>query len=56
VLGLDQQDGFRSQILQSNPALNLRLHDVVIDYIAQVRVRPKIRWAGVHAKILVSYS
>jgi hypothetical protein len=56
VLGLDQQYGFRSQILQSNPALDLRLHDVMINDIAQIRVRPKIRWAGVHATILVSYS
>ena len=46
VLRLDLQGGFVRQILQINAALDLRLGDVVIHFIAQIRMRQKHVRAG----------
>lgn len=41
MLCLDQQDRARLQIAQKHPALNLGLHNIVVDLVAQIRMGPE---------------
>ena len=41
MLCLDQQDGPRLQVAEKHSTLNFRLHNVVIDLIAEIRVGPE---------------
>ena len=42
VLGEDKERGFRRKIFEGHTAFDLRLNDMAIDRIAQIRVRPEI--------------
>ena len=41
MLCLDQQDRARLQVAQKHPTLNFRLHNIVVDLIAKIRVGPE---------------
>jgi len=41
MLGLDVQHCSRGKLLQENPALNLRTHDVAVHLIAEVGMGPE---------------
>jgi hypothetical protein len=53
MLCLNLQYSARLQVAQKNTALNLRLHNIVIDVIAQIGVRLEERdiEAGIHQKL-----
>jgi len=50
MLGLDLQHGRGRQVAQEDAPFNLRLHDVVIHFIAEVGMRPEYMWTGGQAK------
>ena len=39
MLGLDEQDRARLQVVEENPAFDFRLHNIVVNLVAQIRMR-----------------
>lgn len=52
MLGLNLENGVRSEIFQKDAAFDLRLNDVAVDLVAEVEVRHERGQVG-HGKVIL---